>query len=262
MNETLWIAVLVALTMGLTRLAKFWPRLPKGLVPLLAVAIGAGLYLAKAVYLDSQPLADAWQSWLVVLVGAGAVVGHDLLKPALTELVGEPLATILLGRIPGSAERPKPPPRKPPASTIFVAILLGGLLGGCAPALAALQGLVRSTQGSQWLGSVLDVAETGAAAYFDRHPSIERQQDVAQAIRVARQAQEALDRVLAAVDAVESGDAEKARSEALTAYASLRALLAELGVLTATPPPGGAEGNAPSPVPLLLPTVAEVDARL
>ena len=247
MNETLWIAVLVALTMGLTRLAKLWPRLPKGLVPLLAVAIGAGLYLAYAVYVVGQPLADAWQSWLVVLVGAGAVVGHDLLKPALSELVGESMATILLGRIPGSAEASASPP-KPPTSTIFVAILLGGLLGGC----AQLGALAQAALGSSLVGTIMDTARSGVAAYLVRHPDRDREAALTAA---------AAD-VLEANLAYARSATPETRADVLSAYRSYLALLAEYGIDRAIPPPGGAEGNAPSPVPLLLPTVAEVDARL
>ena len=115
MTDTLWIALLIAITMIATRLTKLWPRAPKGLIPLVAVAIGAGAYLAYAHYVLGQALGDAWQSWLVVLVGAGAVVGHDLLKPALVALIGEPWAIIILGRI--RKTEPKPP-TKPPGVAI------------------------------------------------------------------------------------------------------------------------------------------------
>jgi hypothetical protein len=48
----------------------------------------------------------------------------------------------------------------------------------------------------------------------------------------------------------------------LRAYAALRELLDRLGILTATPPAGGAETDAPLPQPLELPTVDDVAARL
>jgi hypothetical protein len=132
------------------------------------------------------------------------------------------------------------------------------LIGGC----AALGQLARSAQGSQWLGSVLDVAAAGADAYFDRHPSLEREQQVRRALRVARTAQEALDAALAVADAADAGDVQRARTAALQAYSALRDLLGELGILDGRPPPGGADAGGPDPGPLELPTSAELAAAL
>lgn len=111
MNDTLWIVILVALTMLGGRLAKLYPKLPKGLMPVFSLAIGAGIYLAKACLLDGMALADALACWQVILTGAGAIVGHDLLKPALVKLLGERGAVRVLGQLdkPNSEIKPKPP---------------------------------------------------------------------------------------------------------------------------------------------------------
>lgn len=134
----------------------------------------------------------------------------------------------------------------------FVIALL--VLTGCASLLPAL---AKIAQGAQWLGTVIDVADSGANAYFARHPNAEREQRVDAAVRRARIALAALDASLAA----SKGD-DNARSEALKAYTELRSLLADLGVLSATPPDGGAETDAPEPEPLVLPEPNAIEAAL
>ena len=73
---------------------------------------------------------------------------------------------------------------------IFKGLAIGGrnapllltlalVCSGCAPLLSALQ----ATSGaSGWLSSLVDVAEGGSQAYFDRHPSQEREAEVAREI--------------------------------------------------------------------------------
>jgi hypothetical protein len=125
------------------------------------------------------------------------------------------------------------------------------LLTGCAGLLPAL------SAGASWLGTVLDVAQGGAGAYFARHPNLETEQRVDAAELRARKALAALQAALAA------GETDgQVRAEALAAYEGLRVLLGEAGVLDARAPAGGAETEAPPPEPLLLPTVAEVKAHL
>jgi hypothetical protein len=114
-------------------------------------------------------------------------------------------------------------------------------------------------QGAQWLGSLLDVADAGQRAYFDRHPSIEGEPRVAEAITRSRLALATLDHALAAGSAE---DQATARREAVAAYEALRKLYDELGVLDARPSPGGPETDAPLPKPLPLPTGEEVAAVL
>lgn len=141
-------------------------------------------------------------------------------------------------------------------SAALLALVL--TLTGCSGALAALRGV---SEGAQWVGTLVDVAESGSDAYFRRHPSLEREARVDAAVRRARASLAALERLLALGDAAaREEDVTAARSEALAAYGELRSLLAELGVLTATPPAGGAETSAPEPEPLALPSAAQVEA--
>lgn len=140
-------------------------------------------------------------------------------------------------------------------SAALLALVL--TLTGCSGALAALRGV---SEGAQWVGTLVDVAESGSDAYFRRHPSLEREARVDAAVRRARASLAALERLLALGDAAAREDVTAARSEALAAYGELRSLLAELGVLTATPPAGGAETSAPEPEPLALPSAAQVEA--
>ena len=130
--------------------------------------------------------------------------------------------------------------------------VLSGCGGGFLPALA------KAAQGAQWLGTVLDVADAGADAYFARHPSLDAERDVDAAVRRARSALSALDAALATAA---DEDAARASVEARRAYAELHALLDALGVLVATPPAGGAETDAPAPAPLDLPLPDEMLPR-
>lgn len=140
-------------------------------------------------------------------------------------------------------------------SAALLALVL--TLTGCSGALAALRGV---SEGAQWVGTLVDVAESGSDAYFRRHPSLEREARVDAAVRRARASLAALERLLTLGDAAAREDVTAARREALAAYGELRSLLAELGVLTATPPAGGAETSAPEPEPLALPSAAQVEA--
>lgn len=136
-------------------------------------------------------------------------------------------------------------------------LVIGALLfvGGCSSLPAAL---TAATQGAQWIGSLIDVAESGSQVYFARHPSMDAQGKVNVAVQRARTALAALDHALAAAEGAQNEDVGEARREALAAYQELRALLEDLGVLTAKPPAGGAETEAPLPEPVALPTVEEV----
>lgn len=148
--------------------------------------------------------------------------------------------------------------RRAPSCTL-VLLLSVLLLAGCGGALSALAHIA---EGAGWLGTVVEVAQAGADAYFARHPSQESEHLVTQAIVEAEQAAVALEAAARAAHDAGGGDVATARTRALEAYRALRELLASLGVLTASPPAGGAETDAPLPVPLDLPTVAEVASRL
>ncbi len=132
-------------------------------------------------------------------------------------------------------------------------------LSGCAALPSILAGI---GQGAQWLGSLVDVAEAGSDAYFARHPSQARAEQVDQRVRQAKMAVAALNQALAAAQAAESKDVQTAKQEAVTAYERLRELLDELGVLGAVAPPGGAETDAPAPEPLELPSAEDVASLL
>ena len=139
----------------------------------------------------------------------------------------------------------------------FLALFL--TLTGCA---SLLQALATASQGAQYLGSVVSVAEAGSAAYFARHPNLESERKVSTAVRRAKVALQALNAALSASQGAQSGDVDAAKAGALSAYAGLRGLLAELGVLEAKPPDGGAETDAPMPEPVALPLVDVLAERL
>jgi len=133
------------------------------------------------------------------------------------------------------------------------------LLTGCAPFWSAL---TAASQGAQWLGSALDVAEGGADAYYARHPNQQAEQALGMAMRRARAAEAALNATLAAMASHQHGTAAGQRSEALKAYAAVRALLDAGGVLDARIPDGGSETTAPMPQPFTLPTAEELGRSL
>lgn len=141
----------------------------------------------------------------------------------------------------------------------LAALVLALCLAGCS---GFLQALTAASQGAQWLGDIVEVADAGADAYFARHPSLERERTVDAAVLRSRRAVAALDAALAGARSLDSGDVSAARVEALRAYYELRIMLDEFGVLGAVPPPGGAESDAPPPAPLDLPMAAEVATRL
>lgn len=132
--------------------------------------------------------------------------------------------------------------------------------GGCSAQQLAT--LAKFAQGAQYLGTLIDVADTGSRLFFDRHPNMEGEQHVKQRIAEARRAQQALDRVLAAASAAGAGDVQGAQTAALQAYAELRDLLYDLGVPQAKPPAGGPETDAPEPTPFELPPKDRVAALM
>lgn len=133
-------------------------------------------------------------------------------------------------------------------------------ISGCAGILPALQA---ATAGAGFLGTVIDLAETGANTYYGRHPHQENEVRVNDAVLAARRALAALEAVLATGEAASKEDAAKARREALAAYSALKGLLDGLGVSSATPPAGGAEvDGAPKPEPFGLPSEADMAVRL
>lgn len=123
---------------------------------------------------------------------------------------------------------------------------------GCAP----FDHLLRATQrtsASSYLASLLDVAEAGAKAYFDRHPNLERERAIEEHLVRLRKAIAQVNAALA-----KGEDAAAAIEAAIARYQALRELLASVGVLSGEPPAGGPETDAPRPEPLDLPDVEEV----
>jgi hypothetical protein len=98
--------------------------------------------------------------------------------------------------------------------------------------------------------SAVQAADIAQQVYFARHPNPETQETISRLKEVYYRAQLAYD-----------GDpSPDNRDKLVSAY---RALYAELGpVMTATPPPGGAESDSRQPEPIDLPTPEEVERGL
>jgi hypothetical protein len=236
MNDTTWILILVGLTMLGGRLVKLYPKLPKGLMPVLSMVLGAGIYLGKACLLDGMALTEALACWQVVITGAGAIVGHDLLKPALVRLLGERGAVIVLGQLPKPDPKPKPENATGPASIIFVG-LLALSLSGCA--------LLSKLAGSQLLTNALDLGMAGAQQYYARHPNQASQQAVIDAELALLRAQ---------LDYARDGSPEH-EAAVDAAYRAWYAAMAD--VIAARVPDGGAMGMGPDGE--ALPPLQELD---
>jgi len=139
---------------------------------------------------------------------------------------------------------------------LFAMMLAAAAAPGCSAAAPVLSAIA---QGAQWLGSVLDIADAGQRSYFNRHPNMDAEGRINEALTHARTALAALDH---AIGAASAEDEAKARAEAVAAYDALRKLLDETGVLDGRPPPGGPETDAPVPKPVELPSREQVAMRL
>ena len=254
-----WILIAAVGTALTARVLKVFPGIPKGALPWVVLAMGCLIAFGKSLY-DGASMSDAaLAAWVGLPIGLIAVGGHRALKPLLVQLFGDRIAEIVLGRLPEPELKPKK--RAPNIITVFVAGLMI-FLTGCAPALDMLKGLSRSSQGTQWLASVVDVAVDGANAYFARHPHMDREKEVADALRSVRGLLALYNRVLSAAESVDDGDVVQAKARLIEAYAELRRSMTEYGIQFALPPPGGAETEAPAPFAFELPTTTEVEQRL
>lgn len=142
-----------------------------------------------------------------------------------------------------------------PAVVLILALGAGTATTGCTlrdvrTALSAL------SQGAQYLGSLIEVADAGSSAWLARHPSQETQHQIDAALRRARTRTAALDGAIARGASDEEIATE--RAEALAAYAALRELLDATGVLSGRGAVGGAEAEAPEPGVVELPAVEVV----
>ena len=133
----------------------------------------------------------------------------------------------------------KPSKKKTTAALIVFLALLAGCGGAFGTAAKVAHGVGDALE-------IIDAAATGADKYFARHPSLENEEAIADAIKLVR-------------EAIESEEKDKA----VQLYKDMRALLDETGITSATPPDGGAENeDAPKPEPLELPTADEFGATL
>lgn len=208
-----------------------------------------------------KPFYKSKKFWTAVVTIVGAVVLHFTGNEALAELVAMVGGTLIVGF--GIADNGKEAAAlrgKLPGLLLVVALAFP--LQGCAAlstALGALEAFSSTAHHAQRIGSALDAADAGAKVYFARHPSLEAQQKVAMALKAARSALVAYDAAAQAAGGASGGDLEQARTEALRAYGELWDLLSRLGVLEGRSV-GGADADAPEPGPLVLPTVAELEA--
>lgn len=220
-------------------------------VPVIAFALGWALDAAAGSLLCGLSYTAAGLSGLGGgLAGLAAAGGHEALMRTASAFGLSKLAARVLGK----AKEEQDARKKAPTSAALL-VLLALSSAGCASLLPAL---AKAAQGAQWIGTVLDVANAGSGAYFDRHPNLETERKVDAALRASRGALATLNAALASAEAATDEDVVKARSEALKAYTELHDLLSDLGVLTATPPDGGAETDAPPPDPVNIPNPEQV----
>jgi len=259
MTETEWLMLTAAASGGFGNLTKRFPKLPKWALPFLVMAAGYLMTLARYRAGGMAWSSAAMASWRGLAMGLVAVGGHEALKPGAEKVLGKERAAKVLGKL--------PPPKAPtvvikatkPASIVLLCALALSALPGCPQALGVL---AKVAQGASWLGQVLDTAEAGAKLYHDRHPNHEREDSIGAALKRARTAATALEAAANAATSANDGKAAQARTEALEAYAALRALL-DGDITAAKPPAGGAENDeAPQPEPFRMPTDAEVRDHL
>jgi len=248
----IYFATIAGIVLVLVRVIKRIPWIHSNGVPLLAFALGYAIDVAASIWNCGQaPALAALSSLAGGVSGLAAAGGHEALMRTAKAVGLERFAVWLLGR----ADHEQTKRGKGTTAIVLLALFLAGCSG-------AFELLAKVSQGAQWLGTVVDVAEAGAGTYFDRHPNQDAQKSVADAMRKVRRALGALDAALATAEAADDQDVTRAKREALRAYAELRSLLSDLGVLSATPPAGGAETTSPKPEPFDLPSSDEIGAVL
>jgi len=238
LTELHWLGIIGAATGLITRLAKAYKKLPKGMVPYVALLIGYGITMG-VLLARGVPLADAWlPAFQGVLAGALSVLGHEAFKPLLVLAVGEKWATLILGKLPKpKPEDGTPPPKVPPmgaaATVLLLCMGLASLAGGvsaCTPAMvAAMLPLVAELldavgQAEKWLAMV----DQQAQPYLMEHPELAADYD-----RVMGRAVMALDaarRMGEGAEQLSEEDYDAAFAEFRLAYAELVALLDGLGM--------------------------------
>lgn len=244
-DDVIWFAATAVATGAIARLSKRFPQMPKGLVPWLALLVGYALTMAKLAAVDGMSIKGAAAAaWYGLGAGMVAVGGHEALKPALGVAIGEDRAARVLGKLPANVTKPG---KHGAALLVLLAALASTMASGCSGAMGAV---VAAAKAASWLVQTIDAASDGASRYFARHPNEQREQEIADAVSRARSAAVAL----------ENGASAASRRDALAAYVHLRELLVD--IMAATPPDGGAETEAPKPVPFSLPTEDEARAKV
>lgn len=196
------------------------------------------------------------QSVLVLIVLFGVDLDDEKQAAILS------LAALVLGLVTRAFVSPAGKTPKPPIATLLVVAMLGASVSACTPGqLASASSAIDAiAKGASWLGSALDAGASGADRYFARHPNAEREQGLDELHHAALLAAELLKGLLAA--GITDERLDHARAQAIRTYGAYRAKLEETGVLDARAPDGGAEAEAPEPLPFVLPTIEEMGARL
>jgi hypothetical protein len=83
---------------------------------------------------------------------------------------------------------------------------------------------------SQWVGSLLEVADQSQRAWFSVNPDVQKQLEVERAVLRARKALAALNAVAIASKSADDGDLVKAKADLIRAYRELEQLLLSLQV--------------------------------
>ena len=174
-------------------------------------------------------------AWLMV---EGAPPMEVLSVAITTALSAKGINTLRPSKSQSGAPKKKGKGKKTVAMIVFAVFL-----AGCGSGLLSTAAKTAHVVGDAL--SIIDGVADGAQKYFDRHPSMEREEAIDAAVELVREATKA-----------------ENREKAVELYDDLRGLLDEYGVIDATPPEGGAETDAPKPEPLDVPSTDEFEATL
>lgn len=201
MNMFQWALLVAIAAGGFARLAKIWPRLPKGALPWMTLATGYGMTLVKLHWLDDVQWSAALDgAWLGVGSGMVAIGGHEVFKRTLRPWVGEAGAAAILGRL------PQPPNRKPPLppAALLVAFAVAATL--TLPACSALMPAVaKVAQVGRAVARYLDMIDHAGAAWFAERPDPDKRAEMVAALGRCRDALLAVDRLAAGAESASDG---------------------------------------------------------
>jgi hypothetical protein len=248
----------------LLNLVKRFPVVPSAWVP--AVSLAAGFAASAGYYMLANLTWHGAFAFAIEAVMTGVLpIGiHWILKKPWAATLGAESADKWLGQ----ADAAPPDIGKALKGLLGLLASAGLIFGtfGCTWAVeaaqSALQALTRAQQGAQYISSLVDYAQVGQSLYFARHPSLEAQRQVEKALAAARAATKALDEAALAAQSADDKNLSAAKDHALAAYRALYELFEAIGIKDALPPLGGAETDAPEPVPLDLPAPDAVAVRL